>query len=400
MSTADSYEILLHADQLPPDWDQLAQDNLFLGRAYCQVLNETPANNMSCFFASVWHENKLAGILVSQFIDLSGMHHYGARRHCFKTRLRKFALKNYASHVLFIGNNMLTGQNACAFLPEVPTSIIPALLKKAALQIQRQLKSEGVKIHLTVYKDFPQSDLLEELALHFTDHYRFEAQPSMVFDIPTAWETDANYVDALTKKYRDQFKRARKKGSDLVKRQLSLEELLNWEDTLHDLYLHVANNALFNTFYLQKGHFYQMKKILADQFLVYGYFQENQLVGFNTLIKNGSVMDTYFLGYFDLIQKEKMLYLNMLYDMVAYSIKKGFKSLVFARTALEIKSSVGAQPVSMTAFMKHENRWVHQLLPIIYKRLEPEVIWQARNPFKHTTHDLICTQNTELAHLP
>jgi hypothetical protein len=32
-----------------------------------------------------------------------------------------------------------------------------------------------------------------------------------------------------------------------------------------------------------------------------------KLIGFNTLIKNGSVMDTYFLGYDDSIQREKML---------------------------------------------------------------------------------------------
>jgi hypothetical protein len=31
----------------------------------------------------------------------------------------------------------------------------------------------------------------------------------------------------------------------------------------------------------------------------------------------------------------------MLYDMIAYSINKGFKEIIFARTALEIKSSVG-----------------------------------------------------------
>ena len=47
-----------------------------------------------------------------------------------------------------------------------------------------------------------------------------------------------------------------------------------------------------------------------------------------------------------------MLYLNMLYDMVAYSIKKQFKTIVFARTALEIKSSVGAKPVAMKGFIK------------------------------------------------
>ena len=93
-------------------------------------------------------------------------------------------------------------------------------------------------------------------------------------------------------------------------------------------------------------------------------------------------MDTYFLGYDESIQREKMLYLNMLYDMIAYSINKGFKEIVFARTALEIKSSVGAKPIKMYGFMEHSNPIFNYCLPKIFRYLEPETIWQERNPFK------------------
>ena len=93
-------------------------------------------------------------------------------------------------------------------------------------------------------------------------------------------------------------------------------------------------------------------------------------------------MDTYFLGYDESIQREKMLYLNMLYDMIAYSINKGFKEIVFARTALEIKSSVGAKPVKMHGFIEHSNPVFNYYLPKIFPYLEPETIWQERNPFK------------------
>ena len=93
-------------------------------------------------------------------------------------------------------------------------------------------------------------------------------------------------------------------------------------------------------------------------------------------------MDTYFLGYDESIQRENMLYLNMLYDMIAYSIKKEFKEIVFARTALEIKSSVGAKPIKMYGLMSHSNTLANALLPKIFKYLEPETIWQERNPFK------------------
>ena len=93
-------------------------------------------------------------------------------------------------------------------------------------------------------------------------------------------------------------------------------------------------------------------------------------------------MDTYFLGYDDSIQRENMLYLNMLYDMIAYSIKKDFKEIVFARTALEIKSSVGAKPITMYGLISHTNPLVNPYMSIIFKYLEPKTIWQQRNPFK------------------
>lgn len=163
---------------------------------------------------------------------------------------------------------------------------------------------------------------------------------------------------------------------------MELPDIIALEDTIYELYFHVAKNAPFNTFFLPKNHFRVFKEIFNDKFLFYGYFLNDELIGFNTLIKNGKVMDTYFLGYNDSIQREKMLYLNMLYDMIAYSINKNFKEIVFARTALEIKSSVGAKPIKMYGLMAHRECMVNVFLPKIFTYLEPETIWQERNPFK------------------
>ena len=121
---------------------------------------------------------------------------------------------------------------------------------------------------------------------------------------------------------------------------------------------------------------------MKDHFLFYGYFVDQKMIGFNTLIKNGNAMETYFLGFDDSVQKNKMLYLNMLYDMIAYSINKGFKEIVFARTALEIKSSVGAKPQKMYGFIEHSNALINLFMPKIFPFLEPNVVWQERNPFK------------------
>ena len=72
----------------------------------------------------------------------------------------------------------------------------------------------------------------------------------------------------------------------------------------------------------------------------------------------------------------------MLYDMIAYSINKGFKEIVFARTALEIKSSVGAKPEKMYGFIKHQNPIIDSKIEKLFGYLEPQIDWKERNPFK------------------
>jgi hypothetical protein len=163
---------------------------------------------------------------------------------------------------------------------------------------------------------------------------------------------------------------------------LDLNEILQCEEKIYDLYFHVAKNAPFNTFLLSKNHFSSLKRHLNTDFLFYGYFLNGALIGFNTLIKNGDAMDTYFLGYDETIQREKMLYLNMLYDMIAYSIKKKYKKIIFGRTALEIKSSVGAAPENMFGYVKHNNPLIHWQMPLIFNALQPKTDWTKRNPFK------------------
>jgi hypothetical protein len=144
----------------------------------------------------------------------------------------------------------------------------------------------------------------------------------------------------------------------------------------------VANNAHFNTFFLAKNHFRVIKELMKDKFHLYGYFLEGKLIGFYTLFHNGNVVDTYFLGYDETVQREKMLYLNMLYDMLMHAINAEFKTIVFGRTALEIKSSIGAKPQEMYGFAKHSNIIVNYLFEHAYNYLEPKLVWQERNPFK------------------
>lgn len=382
MNPSYSYKIYASTAELPTNWDDLAKSTIFLSKKYLEVLEKSSPENMICHFLGIFKNDVLSGVAVSQFLDLNKLESFGERDKCIKTATRNFAFKNFSSNVLLIGNNMLTGQNAFAFSDEIDKKQAIQTLKAASLALKKLFRSKGKKIHITTFKDFNEAEIKNFDISEFKNNYQFSTQPNMVFTINENWKSEQDYIDSLSKKYRDQFKRARKKADMIEKRKMDLKDIIEYEETIYDLYIHVARNAPFNTFFLPKNHFRIFKEIFKDKILFYGYFMDGKLIGFNTLIKNGEVMDTYFLGYDESIQREKMLYLNMLYDMIAYSINKGFKEIVFARTALEIKSSVGAKPVKMYGLIEHSNPMLNSYMSKFFRYLEPETIWQERNPFK------------------
>ena len=382
MKSNYSYQIYSSTTQLPEKWNELAVATIFLSREYLTILEKSAPDNMSCHFIGLFENENLVGIAVSQFLDLNQLESFGDRDQCIKSSLRNIAFKNFCSHILLIGNNTLTGQNAFIISENANGTAVLKTLKKAVLALKEIFKKRGTKVHMCSLKDFCEDGLPLFEIPEFDPYLRFTTQPNMLFAVRDQWKTEEDYVAALSKKYRDQYKRARKKGSGLTKRQLSLDEIIAQEEVIYDLYYHVAQSAPFNTFFLPKNHFAVFKEQLQENFLFYGYFENEKLIGFNTLIKNGSDLDTYFLGYDDSVQREKMLYLNMLYDMIGYAIKEQFKTIIFARTALEIKSSVGATPLKMYGMMRHDNKFINRRLDFFFRYLEPETIWKERHPFQ------------------
>ena len=382
MNDSFSFKIYSNVNQLPENWNEIAANNIFLKTQYLQVLENSAPANMQCHFIGLFLDEKLFGIAITQMINLTTVQSFGVNKNCLQSKIRDFVFKNFASNVLLIGNNMVTGQNAFIYDLKVAFLDFITILNKAVAALEIIFENDGKKIHILNYKDFYAQALTDFKIDAFSDFYQFEIQPNMVFTIENHWHTIDDYIGDLTKKYRDQYKRSHKKAIEISKSKLSLEEIIFHTKKINELYFNVTKNAPFNTFYLAENHFIELKKQLQNDFLFYGYFINNELIGFNTLIKNGNTIDTYFLGYDDSIQREKMLYLNMLYDMITYAINKKFKTIIFARTALEIKSSIGAKPIPMYGYIKHNNKLMNKFMPRFFKFFEPEVVWQERNPFK------------------
>lgn len=377
-----SFKIYNSVKDLPALWDTVAQSNVFLQTSYLSVLERSAPVNMECFYIGIFENSELIGVSLAQYLDLNKLESFGERDKCFKTIIRNFIFKNFASHTLFLGNNMITGQNGYVFSKEIDFNHISEILLQSADEITLYFRKKGISIHLVSFKDFYDHCSVELKKYRFSNIYEFNTQPNMIFYLDQNWKSLDDYVAALSKKYRDQFKRARKKFDGIQMKNLSYDEVLQNEEKIYELYHYVAKNAPFNTFFLSKNHFSTLKGQCGNRFQIFGYFLNEELVGFHTLLLNDETLETYFLGYNDHIQKENMLYLNMLYNMTEYGIENGFKRIIFGRTALEIKSSIGATPVQMSGFIYHNNKLINRFIGKIFRNLEPELYWQQRHPFK------------------
>ena len=178
------------------------------------------------------------------------------------------------------------------------------------------------------------------------------------------------------------MRRARKKASELEHRELYVEDIAEHLDTIYDLYRDIAANSGFNMVNLNKNYLLNLKQQFPDRFRLFGYFLGGELIGFYTTIQNQHEMEAHFLGFQRQYNASHLLYLNMLYDMVEIGINQNASRIVFARTAMAIKSSVGAVAHEMFCYLRHRNSFTNKFVKPLLEYLRPSNDWEARHPFK------------------
>ncbi|WP_066437049.1 hypothetical protein [Chryseobacterium sp. CCH4-E10] len=375
-----SYHLKIYNSDIgfPENWTStVGKYNVMLSEEYFRALHASLPSNMECFMVGIFKENELVGGALFQYIDFVGFKKSTKNEPGWN--LKSFFSGILIKDVMILGNNMLTGQNGFYFdFSKVSVEDRLMLLHKAVDKMQREIR----KTSLIIFKDY-QKDFAEQFTgKKYKSYFRFSVQPNMKLKIRESWKTFDEYVNDFLKKYRTRVKSAKKKLNGIEKLELNLESVKKYQKEMNCLYHNVADNASFNTFFLAENHFEKMKENLKDKFKVFGYFSDKELVGFYTLIINNNDIDTYFLGYHKEIQKEKQIYLNMLLDMVGYGILYQFKTIVFGRTALEIKSTIGAEPTEIFGLIKHTNFMINTFMNILFPFISPKTDWIQRRPFK------------------
>lgn len=369
-------------------WDQAAPPDLFLQRPYLSLVEKTPPKGMRFGYLVFYCGDLPIGVALCQikyFKADENIQEDAPKDPCFFTNLGRWFKKQVsgwvAADILICGNMLLTGEHGFYFNENYITPAeSSALLEKALVEVVKTLDQSNIKIPVILIKDVaPRRELLGD-QLETAGFTEFCIQPNMVMELP--FHSFEEYMAAMSTKYRTRAKRAFKKMGALERKELSLADIQQQLPRIYELYREIARNAGFNMVDLNEQYLYALKRDLGDYFRIFGYYQGEQLLAFYTTIQNGTELEAHFLGYDKEQNHEHQLYLNMLYDMIRIGIEAGCHEIIFARTALEIKSSVGAVAHDLHCYLRHQNSFANRFAEPMIDYLNPVEVWQPRHPFR------------------
>jgi len=324
-----------------------------------------------------WQVKKFS---LSKSLDIHSHSHKLKDR--FATFVKKQGAKLINDNLLVVGNVSLTGDYGYRFCNTIADNLHSSLVHAANQVLINRARSHGIKIKTTMVKDFRLGEDKLTSKFQHSDYTPYSADPTMVFRLDPEWITFDDYLSAMKSKARVRVKRAKKLGQVFSVKTLSLEDLKANNARIYDLYLRIASYSSFNLFTLHQDYFITLKESLGKSVDIIGVYFDSELVAFYTTINDGEQMHGHFLGYDQSYNKKYQLYLNMLYWLVQKAIEHRVKVLELSRTALEIKSSIGAQPYDLAVYTYAQNKFINRLMKTVVPIFIPNNEWQERSPFK------------------
>ncbi len=279
--------------------------------------------------------------------------------------------------IMFCGNIFLSGEHGISFSENCNKNNTVLQIGKALDNIAKTTRP----LHAIFIKDFETSAL--EYASDF-EHFGFtniKVEPNMLISLKPEWRTFEDYKAALKSKYRVKANKADSKSKALEVRIFSKKDVELFKNELQNLYQNTIDNANFNAQVLDLNTYIKLKDSYKDNFIVWSYFLDDKIVGFLSALKNKNQLDAHFIGLNYSLNKSHAIYPRILNDYIRLGLEKKVEIINLGRTASEIKSTIGAQPLELSCYIKHKNKFINILIKPFFKKIQIKSFKQ-HSPFK------------------
>jgi len=352
---------------------------------YLQVIEKGQKERMGFFVVAVTDEQKgiFVGWLYGQIVDFKGKYLMPVFEHEEKKAPWWVKTVNrYETKLFYMGNLFFPGDNGFYLREEYTTPLCRAeIINNVYPLLQNFLLS---KCHGGIFSvaDYAIESLKPPMISSIKGFNPFFTEPYMFLMLDPSWQTIDDYMSALSSKYRVRLKKVMQESSVLETKLMDNDALELHAEDIHRLYLSVAEKASFNLGYAHPGYFRDTLEVSGGSFQVVGYWLEGKLIGFNSwFLGTHGDLHAHYIGLDYQYVSTYKLYNRMLIDLVDQAISTRSVEIHFGRTAVEIKSTLGAVPANMVINLRHTRGWANRLIGIPSNWSKPPD-FEVRHPFK------------------
>ncbi len=392
--TSLSVYLTNNLNEIESHWDIDAKIPVLLTIPYLKALEDSRPHNMELVYGYCTRSDKTLALFQIQIVGFDAEKRLKLQMETGNSStlsdkialaIKLFVARKFNIKASILGNLMTAGPYGIVFSDELNQDEKRLLL----VQLSQVLMTEFELLQdnqIIVIKDIvPSEQLTKKESLKYLRLNEFTIQPSMILHLRSNWSVMEEYLSDLESKYRTKIKKSLRLKEGLQIVDADLQTLIQNEDRLFELYKDVADAAGFNVVELRSEYFVSVKKKVPEKFKVKLIYSESKLIAFYSYFLDGEIMNAHFVGYSKSHNKSFELYHNMLLSYVEEAITYKLKAIEFARTALEIKSSIGAIPIDYYCYISHESTIINRLVPSILDLLIPVEGWKPRSPFKVST---------------
>ncbi len=376
------YNSLAELDE--QQWNAVTQgEHLFFDPTYLRGICENTKDLLKFRYIVLEKNGQPYGVAVSQIVTFEGKNFVDeSPDKGFGGKLMEKVVHQVDFRLLVIGSSLTTGEYGFLFKNKPTEADLDAMLCAVSNLLQTE-KKEGKKVHGVLVKDFYDRHVQDYKMLEENGFLQAYFQPNMIYRIPKGQATMEEYMAAMKSKYRVRVKKAIKRIAPLTRVEIGLEELKEELPRLQYLYDQVLDASAFKLTKTTLDHYVTEKTHLGDRFKIYAYKDDKgQILSFITYYIDGKDLVAGYTGFDREIRDDYDLYLNILLTLVERGMEEACETVTFGRTAMEIKSSVGAEPHDMVAYVRHTSNWKNAIVKLIIKRLNKPEQWTQRSPFK------------------
>jgi hypothetical protein len=352
---------------------------------YLQVIEQGHRDAMGFFIIAVHdeREQRFAGWLYGQIVGFKGKYLTPVfEQEAMKAPWWVRVVNSYETRLFYMGNLFFPGDNGFYLYEEYAHADCRAEIIDAVYPQLREFLLKRCEGGIFCVADYAADTIKEPMigTIHRFSH--FYTEPYMFLKMNPRWKSSEDYIAALSSKYRVRLRKVIAESAQIRVAPMDVEALQANEEIIHQLYLAVAKKASFNLGYVHPGYFRAVMDASGGNFHILGYWLDDRLVGFNSWFTCcHDNLHAHYIGLDYTCNTTHKLYNRMLLDLVHTAIASGTKEIHFGRTAIEIKSTLGAVPANMVIHLRHTQGWASRLMRIPSRWSVPPD-YKIRQPFR------------------